>query len=363
MLAVLDELVDAPVEFVAVVPESGPLAEQLRLRSIQIVPFSLRDSEGQKYEPEELTAKLRAVVVDHGVDILHSNSLSMARLTGRHRDGLPAVLRCTGHLRDIIRLSRAAMNDINRNDGLIAVSSATKDFHTHQGLDAALCSVIHNGIDAIRFFGSGSAANRQVVLPEIPADARVLLNVGQICLRKNQLVLAKAVVRLLQHRDDLQLVLVGDRHSTKAESVAFEHAVFEEFRRSGKSHHLHMTGFRQDIADLMIAADLLVHTSEQEPFGRTLLEAASCGLPIVATEVGGTAEMLRAEIDALLIPPGDVDALCQAIEVSIDEFEASAVRSQTARNRIVAEFDVRTTAERTHEFWQRQFAGGEGAGV
>ena len=67
-------------------------------------------------------------------DLLHGNSLSMARLTGSIAPTIAAV--CTAHLRDIIGLSAAAVEQVNANRALVAVSKAVRDFHAAQGVDA-----------------------------------------------------------------------------------------------------------------------------------------------------------------------------------------------------------------------------------
>ena len=357
MLAMLRELTDSKFRFTAVAPPDGPLASALAEQSIPTVPFCVRGPDKRKRDTDELTAQLQAIVRQQQFDVLHANSLSMSRLTGRPELELPQATARTGHLRDIVKLSGAAIKHINLNHGLIAVSHATRDFHVGQGFDPSRCHVIHNGVDSETFRRNSTAQIRARMFPDIPADSAILLNVGQICLRKNQLGLARSVCRLLQTRSDIYLVLAGARHSVKQESVEYEQAVADEFRSIGKPHHLRMLGFRDDIPGLMNAADVLVHTAHQEPFGRTLLEAASSELPIIATNVGGTPEMLRDGLDAVLVEPGDTDALCCAMNGILNDTDGARLRSQSARTRAAWEFSAASAAEKTAAFWSGQLAG------
>lgn len=367
MLSVLDHLLpSADLQVTALAPSSGPLFEQLQQRNIPVVDFSVRDSSGQRYSPEQATQALSGLCQSLRPDVLHANSLSMARLTGRlrrsqvagrspmaARPDSPATV-YTGHLRDIIGLNTTAVGDLNENDALVAVSVATRQFHVEQGLQPHRCAVIHNGVDSQLFRPRDLREQRVAVLPEIPADAVVLLTVGQICLRKAQADIAAAVLELLAEdpRCPIHWVVAGERYSGKPESIAYEQSLRSQFAAAGYSDRLHLLGTRPDVPHLMNAADLLVHTPRQEPFGRVLLEAAASQLPIVATHVGGTPEMLRHGQEALLVTPGDVPAIAAAVRFSLQNPAESAWRSRQARERVVQHYSAATAATQLLTLWQ-----------
>ena len=197
------------------------------------------------------------------------NSLAMGRLLGALGDDV-GVSRIA-HLRDIIRLSQAAVDDLNRNDRLIAVSHATREFHVAQRLNAGQTTVIYNGVDCTTFQPreSTGALKRELGLPD---DAFLILTVGQIGLRKGQDVLAEAAVNLdaVEQQPagrDLHYVVVGERNSAKPESVEFERNLTKRFEAAGMTDRLHLLGYRSDVARLMNEADLLAHPAHQEPAG------------------------------------------------------------------------------------------------
>ena len=285
----------------------------------------------------------------HPVDVLHANSLSMARLVGRLP---PGNVRRTGHLRDIIGLNRTVIRDLHANDRLIAVSHATRNFHVQQGLDAAGCTVIYNGVDTQRFCPAASDSLRQSLFPQIPHEAVIVLNVGQICLRKGQRDLADIVARWPADRPPLHLVLAGERHASKAESLTFEKDIGAIFDDAGRAERLHCLGYRSDVPQLMNAADLLVHSARQEPLGRVLLEAAACELPIIATDVGGTREILQHERHGWLVA-AETDALQQAMWRAITNRQQAVQYAAAARQRVCESFDVRTAARELAVFWKQ----------
>ena len=351
MLSVLERLNSgASIRFTAIAPSQGPLAERLRSLDIPIVPFVVRSSAGVKRDTNELTIELQSIVSELQPDLLHANSLSMSRLTGQVRWLSKSVCR-TGHIRDIMKLSAKAISDLNRLDRIAAVSQATKDFHAARGLRPDLAQVIYNGVDTDRFRRRSRIDARRVLLPQLPESSRVLLNVGQICLRKGQLDLASAVVQLLETRDDVHLVLVGERHSEKQESAAYEQAIFDGFDSVGRAGHLHRAGYQENVEQWMNAADLLVHTAHQEPLGRVLLEAAACELPVIATAVGGTPEILEDQRAARLLPAGDLGALTECLTLALDNPSQGRSFAAVAVRRIKQEFGIMRSCHALQEFW------------
>jgi glycosyltransferase involved in cell wall biosynthesis len=113
-----------------------------------------------------------------------------------------------------------------------------------------------------------------------------------------------------------------------------------------------LLGHVNDIAALHQAFDLFVQSSAYEGTPNAVLEAMALETPTVATEAGGTAEILRHEVDGLITPIGDVEALAAAIDRCLREPEAVARRVASARQRVETDlsFDTRTrTLERLYE--------------
>jgi glycosyltransferase involved in cell wall biosynthesis len=95
----------------------------------------------------------------------------------------------------------------------------------------------------------------------------------------------------------------------------------------------------------MPECDLLVHAARQEPLGRVLLEAAACGLPVVATDVGGTREIFPTEQDgAVLVPVDDDAAMAEAICGLLSDDEQQQRLGTAGRRRAEVAFDIRRTA-------------------
>lgn len=354
MLAVIDHTRDANVDFLALVPENGPLMEALQSRDISTTAFDVRSAEGHRRSREEILTELRNAVLASDCDLVHANSLSMGRLVGAIASELP--MPCTAHLRDILKLSKAAIADLNRNQKLVAVSEATRRFHIAQGLQQDRVATLYNGVDCQRFQPRTREDSVRQDLDLSPEDF-LILNVGQIGLRKGQDVLAEVAVRLTSELPHAKYLLAGQRCSDKNESREFERNTISRLKEVQEGKAVRVLGYREDMPRLMNAADVLVHTAHQEPLGRVLLEAGASGLPIIATNVGGTPEIFPGGESAVLVPAGDPVALATAISRLASD---GAFRNQLAIKaceQIRKTFPITRAANHLLRFWHSVIEG------
>lgn len=392
MLAAIDWLQSnrARFEFVAIAPRQGRLAEALCERRIPIADWSLYDSAGRRRSAEQLQESLAQIVTDLKPMLLHANSLAMGRLAGQLKRLL--TIPTTAHLRDIINLSASSIADLNANDRLIAVSIATRDHHIGQGMDAARITVVRNGVDLEHFRSrppTGTLLNElnlsRVNLSRVkeqsdPAISRVnsvpqeferpvgqffacsnrpklIATIGQIGLRKGQEILAAAAPTILQHVKDAHFILIGERSSQKQESIEFETNILRAFKSAGLSDRLHRLGYRDDVDLLLNEIDVLVHPAHQEPFGRVLLEASASGVPIVATNVGGTSEIVVDGITGLLVPRADPQALATAVIGILTDHAMAADLRKAARQHAENHFSISTAAKNLAAVWNELLDG------
>ncbi len=143
---------------------------------------------------------------------------------------------------------------------------------------------------------------RLIIPPWPPGDRPVIGYVGRIERRKGVLDLVSAAHRLTAA--GTRVVLVGD------DPYASEPEYFSQVRSSTGVEHY---GWVDGAAGLMPALDVLVLPSHQEPFGTVLAEAMNAGTPVVATRVGGLAEVVEDGVTGRLVAPGDPAALAEAV--------------------------------------------------
>jgi glycosyltransferase involved in cell wall biosynthesis len=348
LLATLPILRGEKIEPIALAPCEGPLVAELTRNHVELFPFDVFD--GRLRQPRDvlraaLLARLNAVQPD----LLHANSLSMGRLSGpvAHQAGIPSI----AHLRDIVGLSAAAVADLNCHARLLAVSQATREFDVRQGVAADRTHVCCNGVDLDTFRPRPATdwLHRRLGLP---TDTMLAATIGQLIMRKGHDVLVRAAARIKDRFSELHWLIIGERHSQKAEAIAYETGLHAAIAAAGLGARFHFLGTIDNVADVLSELTMLVHPARQEPLGRVLLEAAAAGVPCIATAVGGTREIFPDPTMSRLVPPDDDQALANAI---VELAESPSMREQlslAARRRIEQQFDIQQSASALIEHYR-----------
>ena len=344
-LSVLPHVLAAGVSVIGAAPK-GPFADRLG-EYVDVVTFDLQHADGSQSRKREM---IDVVCRSVQPDIVHGNSLSVSRLVGPMSATTGAT--CLGHLRDIVKLSKTAIADLNCNDRLLAVSEATRAFHVQQGLIPSKAFVQYNGVD-VRQFRPSTADGWLHHELGISKQARLIGGVGQLGPRKGWDVLVAAMKRVTMARPEAHLVIVGERNSAKKEAIDYEQDLLDAANLPPLVGRVHFLGRRSKMHRLLPEFTCLVHPARQEPLGRVLLEASACGLPIIATAVGGTEEVFPADDGAaLLVPPDNVDAVTTQILRVLESKTLRGTLGQNARRRSLATFDEISAAGRLVEHYR-----------
>ena len=146
--------------------------------------------------------------------------------------------------------------------------------------------------------------------------------------------------------------MIGTRTSTKQEAIDFEVALHARTRLARLHGRVHFLGTRSDIPRLFGEVTVLIHAARQEPLGRVMLEAAASGVPVVATDVGGTREIFPTGCGAALLVDGTRDeselisGLSSHVRRILSDSSLHAELSAAARRRAEAAFSATHAAER-----------------
>lgn len=194
----------------------------------------------------------------------------------------------------------------------LAVSAFTRGQWVAAGLDPAVVDVLHNAVRPEDYPAGGTAEARAArVALGLPLDVPIALFYGRFTREKGIEVLLDAWTAL--GREDAHLLLAG------AVPPGTGHAVAQRIDVLAASGRATVLPPRRDVVPLLHAADVVVFPSlEAESFGRVALEALMTGRPVVASRLGGTTEVVPADLDELLVPPGDVAAVAAAMERLLD---------------------------------------------
>lgn len=204
-----------------------------------------------------------------------------------------------------------------------AHQAAAKVFSVSQSLVDHVCDQYGSPRDKMQVVGNGIDIDKFVALPrddcrkqlQIDADATVLITVGGLCERKGFHRVLELLPALLQRYPKLLYLVVG---GATAEGDWTER-LQQQVAALGLQQHVRFTGPQphDQLKYYYSAADLFVLPTRNEGWANVFLEAMACGLPAVATDVGGNAEVVADASVGQIVPFGDAAALQQAIEAAL----------------------------------------------
>lgn len=291
--------------------------------------------------------RLARVIAMHKPDVVHAHdphavamaSLALSFGVGPKVPALVASRRVDFHLQKH-SFSRWKYRQVVC---FIAASQAIADILVADGIPRARTTVVHDGIDVDRVMRVPPADLHQEFW--FPHGAPVLVNVAALVPHKGQKFLVDAMARVRRTVGDAQLVIFGEGE--------LRSALEAQIRELGLDKHIVLAGFREDVLALTHSADLFVLSSVTEGLGSTLLDAMAMGLAVVGTRAGGIPEAVEEGVSGLLVPPGNSEALGDAIVRLLGDAPARARMGEAGRSRVRRLFGVDRLVEGTLAIYDR----------
>lgn len=276
------------------------------------------------------------------IDVVHSflyRANVVARLASRITRHRPVVI--TGHHsiepyggRLVTGLSRYSRRF---SDRCVVPSRAVRDvLISDEGVSPARIVVIPNGIDITRFHPGQDGRSRRDL--GIGSGDVVVGAVGRFSAEKAFHLLLSAVAELRRAQVPLQLLLIGDGPERRRLEQETARLAIEPF--------VHFLGMQSEVQPLYAMTDIFVLPSLHEAAPMTLLEAMACGCAVIATRRGGAPEMVEHGESGLLVDPGQVPPLAEAIRRLATSKAERQRLAEAGLERVHAHFDV---ARMVHE--------------
>ena len=342
----------------------GRLGETGAGAQVQLHRVEIRSYPQLKGSPYALglTSKIVEVARREGLDILHAHyaiphaiSAYLARQVLGSRT--PAIV-TTLHGTDITLVgSDPGFLPLTRfsilESDAVTTPSAWLAEATYQSFDiprGRAIQVIPNFVDTVRF--APAAAAEVALAPPPPARPAVLVHVSNFrsLKRVDDVVAIFAEARRRAPEIAMVLQLVGD--GPERERIG---AVVRDAHLTGDVQFL---GARADLTHVLRGADLFLLPSESESFGLAALEAMSCGVPVVASRVGGVPEVIVDGESGLLAPVGDVAGMATHVLRLLTDAPLRARFSRAARERAVTAFPLDAIVTRYESLYRELLARG-----
>ncbi len=293
---------------------------------------------------------LRRLIVDRGIDIIHSHDYKTDLLTWLLAKRTRRVALSTAHgwagltPRERRIYYPANKRLLARFPRVIAVSSRIRDELLRHGADPARVSVVLNGIDPTRYRRDGARiAAARSALGLGPSDVAAV-TVGRLEAVKRFDLLIQAFAVVHRARRDSRLFIAGDGSERQAlEAERDKHDLGE---------HCVFLGHTADPTELYHAADLFVQSADSEGTPNAVLEAMAFEVPVVATDAGGTREVLRDGVDGIIVPTGRVDTLIAAVQQVVECPTEARMRARSARERVETDLAFETRMRRVEAIYE-----------
>ncbi|WKB54323.1 glycosyltransferase [Eleftheria terrae] len=292
-----------------------------------------------------LPGRLRRLIREERPDIVHLHSRRGSDLWGgvaARLEGVPAVL------------SRRVDNPeapwwvglkYRLYDRVVAISEGIRQVLLGEGLSPEKVVCVHSAVDTERYRPEGG--DRRWLQAEfgLAKDEPTLAMIAQFIPRKGHRTLLQALPAIIARHPRVRVLLFGQGPE--------EDAIRRLAANAGWQQRVVFAGFRRDLERVLPALDLVVHPAEMEGLGVSLLQAAACEVPIVATRAGGIPEIVLPGQTGLLIEPGDAAALAAAVNRLLDNPAERQDFGRAGRALALREFSVQAMARGNRTVYQQ----------
>lgn len=307
-----------------------------------------------------LTSKIIKVATDSKLDLVHAHYAiphAMSAYMAREITGIPYVL--TLHGSDVHSLGQdpaykpVVQHTIKRADAVTAVSEfLKKKAHEELGIEREI-HVIPNFIDVTKFshlngvrlyVESGCVGLRkEEEAVELNPEEKILLHASNFRKVKRVVELVEIMRIVVDHFPSTRLIIAGDG-PTRIE-------VERKIEALDLCNNIHLLGVKSNMQEIMCSADLFLLNSTLEGMPLVLLEAMSCGLPVITTPAGGIPELVRPGTDGMVTKGFDQEEYAQAIIEMLENDEKRKKFGEAGRKRVEDSF----SAERVVNMYEKVF--------
>lgn len=258
-----------------------------------------------------------------------------------------ANLPCIWHVQDIVSASwgkgwgRRYLAYMSRSvQRVVAISQAVAE--SLSGIEPSKVQIIYHGVDEKRFAPRTPSTLRNEL--GLESDTFLVGALARLVPWKGHKILLEAAAQILEKRANVHFIVVGD--SIFGETTYKQHLI--DYARQLKiDKQVSFLGWREDTVNVLAGIDVLAHPAlKPEPFGIALIEAMAMAKPIIASNLGGPAEIVVPGTTGYLFPANDSCALAQAILRLSLQPQLAMEMGQCARRRVIETFTISRNVDR-----------------
>lgn len=306
--------------------------------------------------------KIAMLSKDVKFDVIHIHDwlVALVGITAKHYLRRPLVL--TLHSTEVGRAFSLNNPDSYLIDGIewwatyeskrviVTSNSMKREVEEHFHLPQDKIDVIPNAIDTSKY---EVRVDREAVRRRygIAPDDKIVLFVGRLVPQKGVEYLIKATSKIVSNHPNARIVIVGDGW--------LKEYLWSLAESSGYRHKILFLGFLSDseLIELTLSSDALVVPSVYEPFGIVALEGMAAGVPVVASNVGGLAEIIEHDRTGVLVYAGDPDSIAWGVSRILSDPTYAHWLVENAKRKIRDTYSWDAVARRTVEVYEKSCGG------
>ncbi|HEY8877442.1 MAG TPA: glycosyltransferase [Roseateles sp.] len=325
--------------FTALCPFESPVTDQLRAQGVEVEIAAMGED-----VPWTTLQAASALVQQRRIELLHAHLPAAHLLAGLAGTLTQRPVLTTIHARQLTTLDVEVHRATRSHVSVVARQSY---FHAlGLGIEPTLLSCEPNGVDTGVFRprerGAGEPLRARLGLaPDVPLAGFV----GRLSPEKGPEVFVRAALMLKARLPAARCVLVGEG--------PMQDELLGLVRRYGLEEQVHFAGLWQDMPSLYGELDVLVSCSHTEAMPLALLEAMACGLPAVATRVGGVPDIVEQGHTGWLVGPGDFDDIGRCCALLLGDAALRRRMGERARERAAQRLDLGPSVERVGALMER----------
>ena len=316
---------------VLVCSKGSAIAEECRALDIEVVEVPMGGDLDLAF-----LFRLRGLIRTRKPDLVHLHSRRGAEILGAlaaRTTGVPVVL---SRRVDNPEPAWLAARKYRLYDRVVTISDGIRQVLISEGVPASRIECVPSAVDTEQY--KPGCLNRSWFEQEFNLEpaARTVGMIAQFIPRKGHKILLEAVPRILENAPNVHFLLFGKGPE--------EETIRAEADHLGLNDAVRFCGFRDDLHRVLPCLDAVAHPAYMEGLGVSLLQAAACGIPIVACRAGGMPEVVGDGENGRLIEPGDAEGLASALVEILADPRLAQEMGINGRDRVQGRFSIAAMA-------------------
>lgn len=329
------------IEMAVVLPRSGALVPRVEELGVRVIEA---DGISDRSFSQEGVGAMRRIFCKERPDIVHTHASLSARIAAKMCGvGVVNTRHCLeapkhGAKKLVYRMVNSCLSD-----RVIGVAEAVCDNLRSDGISERKLRLVYNGIAPLAVLSPEERATvrREYGIPEGSIAVGIAARLEPVKNHRMFLKMARAVIS-----EDERTVFVI------AGTGSLEEQLRSEAEEAGLGDRVIFTGYVKNVERLVNAIDVYALTSDSEALNISLLEAMSVGRPVVATDVGGTPEIVENGVSGVLVPAGDAAAAARAVLDYVRSPELRVRHGRSGQERVRERFSVADMARKVEEIYR-----------